>query len=208
MPSPARRSPLHHRSRIVASDGAARLVEHPFLGKLVLRGDPQSISDAALAIAGVSPPVDTCTSTRSGETAMLWIGPDERWIITAPETEAGMAADLERRLAGVRHQIVDVTDYYTAIELAGPRARDMLMKLTTLDLHPRAFNEGTVAGSMFGRTQATLWLREEGPEGPEFILLVRASTADYLWCLLAEAGREYGMPGQAPLGGETWQLAR
>ena len=103
-----------------------------------------------------------------------------------------------------------MSSYYTTIELAGPRARDMLMKLTTLDLHPSAFTTGQVAGSLFGRAQATLWQvdADETEGGPVFRLFVRRSMADYLWCLLAEAGFEWGMPKQAPLSGETWRLER
>ena len=79
------------------------------------------------------------------------------------------------------------------------------MKLTTLDLHPRAFKTGMVAGSMFGRTQATLWQATDDAEegGPLFRLIVRWSMADYLWCLIADAAREWGAPDQSPVGGET-----
>src|SRR5690606_6979318 len=99
---------------------------------------------------------------------------------------------------------------YTEIELSGRHAREALMKLSTLDLHPRGFSEGDVAGSMFGRTQATLWQSRGGDAegGPAFILLVRWTMTDYLWCALAEAGREFGLPAQEPIGGEIWRLAR
>ena len=36
-----RRSPLAHRSPIKAMENAARMSEVPFLGKLILRGDPE-----------------------------------------------------------------------------------------------------------------------------------------------------------------------
>ena len=81
------------------------------------------------------------------------------------------------------------------------------MKLTTLDLHPRAFKAGMVAGSMFGRTQATLWQVTDdgrvGRGGPLFRLIVRWSMADYLWCLIADAAREWGVPEEQPVEGET-----
>jgi sarcosine oxidase subunit gamma len=97
-----------------------------------------------------------------------------------------------------------VSDAYTAIEVGGIEARAALMKVTTLDLHPRAFKARQVAGSLFGRANAWLWLdRESTANGPHFQLIVRASFADYLWCLLAAAGREWGMPEEAPASGET-----
>lgn len=210
-PSDARRrSALAHRASIKAMEGAARMAEVAFLGKLVLRVDPAAGNVAVTEVVGVSLPADACTATRQSETAILWIGPDEFWIITPPDAQGGLAAGLDQALAGIRHQVVDVSSYYTTIELAGPHAREMLMKLTTLDLHPRAFVAGQVAGSMFGRTQAVLWQVEPDEEesGPLFRLFFRRSMADYLWCLLAEAGREWGMPRQVPLAGETWRLER
>ena len=204
-----RRSPLAHRSPIKAMENAAGLSEVPFLGKLVLRGDPAKIGTKVTEIIGVSPP-EACRAARQGETAILWTGPDEFWIVTARDAQTELAKGLETALAGIHHQVADVSSYYTTIELAGPRAREMLMKLTTLDLDKSAFIEGQVAGTMFGAAQAVLWQTDadDADGGPRFRLFVRRSMADYLWCLLAEAGFEWGMPKQAPLSGETWRLER
>jgi sarcosine oxidase subunit gamma len=205
-----RRSPLHHRKSIKAMENAARIAELAFLGKLVLRVNPNAADEAVTQAVGVSLPADACTATREGETAILWIGPDEFWVITARDGQTALADALEKGLAKVHHQVADVTSYYTTIELAGPRAREMLMKLTTLDLHPREFKAGQVAGSMFGAAQAILWQvdADNADGGPVFRLFVRRSMADYLWCVLAETGFEWGMPKQAPLSGETWRLER
>ncbi|MEM1401267.1 MAG: sarcosine oxidase subunit gamma family protein, partial [Pseudomonadota bacterium] len=81
--------------------------------------------------------------------------------------------------------------------------REMLMKLTTLDLHPSQFAPGAVTGSLFGRATATLHCREDTSG---FVLFVRRSFADYLWCALAEAGREFGLVEQVPKGGETMRV--
>jgi sarcosine oxidase subunit gamma len=153
-------------------------------------------------------PFDPLTSSRSGETAFLWMGPDE-WMLVSAEAEAAEHVSAARAaLAGVHHQLVDVSDYYTMIELAGPRARELLMKLTPLDVHARAFRAGMVAGSLFGRANATLWQTADDAEdgGPVFRLFVRWSMADYLWCLLADAGREWGVPEEVPIKGERLTL--
>ena len=86
-------------------------------------------------------------------------------LVTAPAEGERRAEAARGALAGMHHQLVAVGDYYTLIEVSGPHAREALMKLTTLDLHPRAFKAGMVAGSMFGRTQATLWqVTDDDPE--------------------------------------------
>ncbi len=207
--SDMRRSALHHRAALKAMEHAARLSEVPFLGKLILRGDPAKIVKAITDVVGVSLPT-ACRATRKGDTAILWTGPDEFWIVTPENAHAALADKLGKALSGIHHQVTVVSSYYTAIDLAGPKAREMLMKLTTLDMDRSAFTEGQVAGSNFGAAQATLWQNgaDDAEGGPVFRLFVRRSMADYLWCLLAEAGFEWGMPRQAPLSGETWRLER
>jgi sarcosine oxidase subunit gamma len=204
-----RQSALHHRAPIDGMKGAAHLAEIAFLGKLILRGDPANIGKAVADMVGAPLPA-ACAATRRGEMAILWTGPDEFWIITSEGAQIALADGLETALAGHHHQVTDVSSYYTAIELAGPRSREMLMKLTTLDMDKSAFTAGQVAGSNFGATQATLWQTDadDTDGGPVFRLFVRRSMADYLWCLIAEAGFEWGMPRQAPLSGETWRLER
>lgn len=208
MPDPYRRSPLRHRQEISSRDGA-RMAEEPFMGKLVLRGKASLIGEQVKGVLGLSLPTEPCTANMAEEAAALWIGPDEWWMVMEEGGEPSIASRLGEALSGRHHQLVDVTDYYTTIELEGPRAPEIMMKLTTLDLHSRTFPPGSVAGSMFGQTQATLWhVGLEEPAGSVFRLFVRLSMADYLWCLLAEGGREFGLPPQPPLQGEIWRLQR
>jgi sarcosine oxidase subunit gamma len=195
-----RRSPLAHRRPIAAERDTMRLAEIPFLTKHILRVDPQAGAAAVKSALGLDLPQEPLTSSRSNDTACLWLGPDE-WMIAGGNSGA---ANLAQALSKTHHQVADVSDYYTVIEVSGPRAREALMKLTTLDIHPRAFQVGQVAGSLFGHANAWLWLTDEGDDdGPAFRLIVRWSMADYLWCLLAECGREWGMPEEQPVAGEA-----
>ena len=201
---PVRRSPLHHRRPIEATPGAVRMSERRFLGKHILRADGGTAAPLLHAALGVELPLEPLASSVAGDTAWLWMGPDEWMLVSAPAEGADRAAEARAALGGERHQLTDVGDYYTVIEVAGPRSRELLMKLTTLDLHPRTFAAGTVAGSVFGRVNALLWLKGDEPaSGPVFQLFIRWSHADYLWCVLAACGREWGMPQEVPVKGET-----
>ena len=201
-----RRSPLFHRPPVQGEAGALRMEERPFVGKFILRADPQSAVEPLRDALGLGLPFDPLTSAASGETSLLWMGPDEWMLVTAPGDAAGRSAAARAALAGIHHQLVDVTDYYTIIEVAGAKAREALMKLTSLDLHPRAFKAGTVTGSVFGRANAMIWLPHAA--GDElFRLFIRWSMADYLWCLLANAGREWDVPEQVPVKGERLTIA-
>ncbi len=202
--NPVRRSPLHHRKPIEGEGDTILIAERPFLGKAILRADKDEAVGPLRDAFGLGLPFDSLTSSTGDGMSFLWLGPDEWMIVTEPEESEERFGRAEQALAGIHHQLVKVGDYYTAIEVSGPRAREALMKLTTLDLHPRAFRAGMVAGSMFGRTQATLWQVRDGAEegGPNFRLIVRWSMADYLWCLIADAAREFGAPEERPVAGE------
>ncbi len=199
---PSRRSPLAHRAPIAAADGGLALAEIPFKGKLIVRGEADRIGPALESGAGLALPHLPCMSAASGLVVTLWLGPSE-WLAMTPQgEESALAAAMRKALAAEHHQITDVTDYYTVISASGPLVRDALAKLTPLDLHPRAFPEGAVKGSVFGRVPAQLHRPAEGGgDVPRFEIVIRWSHADYLWCLLALAGREYGLPAQKPEGG-------
>lgn len=202
--APARRSPLAHRSAIAGDAGAVSSVERSFLGKYILRADPREVVEKLRSTLGLGLPFEALTSSVSGETSFLWLGPDE-WMLVTAAGESAVFLRASQALAGTHHQLVDVSDYYTVIEVAGPKVRELLMKLTTLDVHRSAFRAGMVTGAIFGRANATIWQAcdDAAEGGPVFRLVVRWSMADYLWRLVADAGREWGLPEQAPPKGET-----
>lgn len=182
-----RRSPLGHRRAAAAPGGALRLSETPFAGKLILQGDA-----AALRKATGLPLPEAGRIGVAGQVEILWRGPEEWFLLCPPGEETALADALQRKLDATSHQIVDVSDQYTTIALSGSAAGDVLSKLTTLDLHERAFPEGRAAGSLFGRIEAVLARASSGLR-----LLVRWSVAEYLYDLLLDAGKEYGLAEEA-----------
>lgn len=204
MAMPVRRSPLAARQPIAGNGQSIRLAEQPFLSKWIVRVDPAETAERIAAALGFALPLEPLTSSSDGVASLLWLGPDEWMLTSAPDMGTSAAVSLAAALAGIHHQITDVSDYYTAIDLSGASSRELLMKLTTLDVHPRAFRHGMVTGAVFGCANATLWQigGDETDGGPVFRLFVRWSMADYLWCILAECGREWGVPEQVPVKGE------
>jgi sarcosine oxidase subunit gamma len=208
MAEPIRRTPLSHRQAIASAEGALALKELKFLMKFVLRGGNEIGAPVAAALGGAWA-ADPLTAADWDRGSILWIGPDERMVIVSDAETLEIAGVLREALEGKRHQLVEVSDYYTVLEISGLPAWKLLSKTTTLDLHPRAFPPGMAAGGTFGHAQAILWrIRENSTEAmPAFRLIVRWSMADYLWCLLAECGREWGLPTERPVSGERLTIA-
>lgn len=205
---PRARSPLAHREPLTG-DGL-RLAERPFEGLLVLRGEPAAVGEPFAGTAGLElPRVCRGTARGPGLTA-LWLSPDEWLLVTPTVADAEeLMPRVKTPLAERHHQLVDVSDYHTVIELAGAVARDVLAKVVAVDLHPRAWRRDEVLGTLLGKAVVQLWLvaDEEDTDGPAVRIVVRRSHADYVWCLLAEAGREWGLPAQTPVGRVALEVA-
>ena len=114
----------------------------------------------------------------------LWLGPDE-WLIVepgarGPDLETVLRAALDPAVGAV----VDVSGARTALELEGPRCRDVLASGVALDIHPRAFGPGQCAQTLVARAGAIL---HQVSDKPRYRLLVRPSFAAYLAAWLADA---------------------
>ena len=100
--------------------------------------------------------------------------------------------------------VTNVTSGYAVINVAGPRARDTLAKLTDVDLSAKAFRymrarEGSVAGV------PTLMLRIGFVGETGWELHFPAEYGEHVWDALMDAGKEFGI---RPFGTETQRVLR
>ena len=110
-------------------------------------------------------------ATTSGALTALWLRPD-CWLLQGP---TGDETVLARRLAmGGFASVVDQTHGSAILCLSGERAREVLARLCRLDLHPRAFGPGRVAGTIMADISIVLHQRDDTPE---FELLIPSSFA-------------------------------
>lgn len=199
MSSPEARTPLAHREP-VSVDGAIRLAEHPQAGLLILRGNAGALSLTVQDLMGTPLPASAGAVGTNGDLSILWLGPDEWLVATGLDAAGALRGRLATSLADTHHQLVEVSDYYTTIGIGGARARHLLSKLVVTDLHPREFPVGSAVATVLAKANVWLWLRSDETGGPEFSVTVRRSHADYVWCLLAAAGREWGLAEAQPIG--------
>ncbi|MGW0942972.1 sarcosine oxidase subunit gamma [Streptomyces sp. NPDC002623] len=189
------RSPLSHAAgRLAAatrtSGGAIRLAELPFLAQLDVRLDAKGAAADAVALALDLPlPLEPNTVVHAGESAVLWLGPDEWLLLGRPGTQRGLESRIREAAGDEPVSVTDVSAQRTTLLVTGPRARDLLAHGCPLDLHPRAFGAGRCAQTTLGRTQVVLVARDEPRAG--FWVLVRSSFAGYLTDWLLDAATEY-----------------
>ncbi|MEM8948283.1 MAG: sarcosine oxidase subunit gamma family protein [Pseudomonadota bacterium] len=168
-----------------------RLSEVQNVGKLDLRGDPadRAFMGAIGRTLDLLLPTEPSQSAVQGETAALWVGPDQ-WLITCPRSNVEQIAErLGEATDGVHSSITDISAARALFRLRGPDALEVLAKGCPLDLHPRTVQPGYVAGSILAKITVLIHLRETDSVD----LYLGRSFADYLWTWLEEAGMDCGL---------------
>ena len=186
-----RRSPLAHLASALRDAGsdAVTFAERAFLAQLDVRVTPHpAAADAVAKVIGCRLPLTPGTSAHGPGASVLWLGPDEWLVVGAPGTEGDLSQRLGDALGGVLGTVVDVSANRTVIEVSGPRAREVLEKGCSIDLHPRAFGPGRCAQTLLARAQVIL--EQTGAE-PTYRLYVRPSFSGYLAAWLMDAAMEF-----------------
>ena len=197
-----RRSALAHlglvaRAASSKKDGAGLVMSEVTHRTIVnIRG---TASDPAFASAvqnatGVGLPHAANTVSAVGARQILWLGPNEWWV-TGADGEAGTLVDsLRTALAGQHAAACDVSESRAILRLKGPKARAVLMRGVSLDLHPREFRVGQCAQTGLSRCNVLLHLIDDAPT---FEIYVLKSFSDYLWRWLELIGRDFDLAIEA-----------
>lgn len=191
---PAPESPLAARAgqlAAAAEPAQLQLRELAFTSQINLRVDPKSTAAERIGTAiGVMLPHQPGEVAVRGGFAVLWLGPDE-WLVVGPQDSAErIEPELGEALGDEHGAITDVSAHRTTIEVVGPRARDVLAKGCSLDLHPRSFGPDQCAQTLLARAQVVLVCRDSAV--PRYWVMVRSSFARYVADWLADAAAEYG----------------
>lgn len=174
--------------------GVAEISEVAFLTMVGLRVSRDS--DAGQRIASVTGGLPAACGgvAGTGDTSVLWLGPQEFLVVAPREAHeslgGGLIQALREALGDGEGQVVDLSANRTTFELTGPRARAVLEKGCSLDLHPRVLKAGTALSTEVGNIPVVLW--KTGDQS--YRIFPRASFADFLGRWLLDAMREYASP--------------
>ena len=126
--------------------------------------------------------------------SVLRLRPDHALLLTPPGRQERVAEGLLRAMSqvpGCAH-LTDVTSALSALVLVGPLAAELLAKLTSLDLRPRAFADGACAQTAVAKVHAIL-IRQDWGRLPTYCLLLDRASAEYAWEALRRAGESLGL---------------
>lgn len=157
-----------------------------------LRGNAEdpAFRTAVLRALKLELPVQPCSSVADHLYRLVWVGPDD-WFVVGPKDQASaIEATLRGELAGTHHAVTDVSGGYTVLHLSGRPVREVLAQGCPLDLHPRVFKPGSSAGSLFFKASMWLWQTDVAPT---YEVLVRSSFMGYFWLMLERSTQECGL---------------
>jgi heterotetrameric sarcosine oxidase gamma subunit len=156
------------------------------------RGQWNAAANAATACFGTEAP-DRPKAVASRNAILLWSGP-KQFLALAPQAgDIGYLQTLRQTFASLA-SISNQSDARAFVRITGNRARDMLAKLSSLDLADTTFPVGRAAATSIDHTSVNLWRAADTPAGVAvFNILILASFADSLWRTFLNAGAEYGV---------------
>ena len=166
-----------------------------------IRGDASdgAFTAAIRNVTGVDLPNFANTVVTVGDIRILWLGPDEWWIVASDARRAELIDGLRRAFAGLHTNVTDVSESRTVIAMTGPAAREVLARGISLDLHPRAFGPGQCAQTSLSK--ANVLLHQTGTDpfsgAPSYEIYVLKSFSDYLWRWIGLIAEDFGLAVKA-----------
>lgn len=175
----------HATAGVVLGESAHRTI-------INIRGDSNdpAFLNAVKTITGVDLPIKANTVNEAGDTSILWLGPTEWWVVAAPDRSDALVPALRQAFQGQHTAVVDVSESRTVITISGSKARDLLARGVSLDLHPRVFGPGQCAQTSMSKT---IILMHQVDDKPSYDIYVLKSFADYLWRWSEQTARDFGL---------------
>jgi sarcosine oxidase subunit alpha len=134
------------------------------------------------------------------------LGNDHLLLLTKPDALATVEQAFTQRIQATDDclHLTNLTSALAAVQLVGPHSRELLRKLTALDLSPQRFVDLTCAQGSVAKVHALVVRADLGPELAYEVYYGR-EFGEYLWDTLRDAGREFGA---VPFGVATQRLLR
>ena len=168
------------RSRVGIADRSS-------LGKLELQA-PEAVLAAIAAEVSDRVELSCERATRAGATWWCSPTPQRALVLIQPGQAARVRDRLETAAEGRFASVVDLSGGLAALSVIGPSARELLARLTALDLRPGRMPERGFRPGSVGRVPAMV-LREWGER---FLILFGSYHAHYMWTAISDAGVPFG----------------
>ena len=174
------------------NSGIANIEEIGLQGMITLRGDlsKAAVKKAATSVTGVEMPAQG-QANHNGDFGICWMSTDELLVLCPHDRVADRLAKMHKALGNAHALAVDVSDARACLRISGPSAREVMAKLTPVDLSPDAFKPGMFRRTRMAQVAAAFWVVDR----ETFQVVCFRSNAQYVFDLLkvaAQKGSEVG----------------
>ncbi len=158
-------------------------------GVITLKGQPDDAAflSAVSGVMGLEPPRAPRTLAYGRQRALLWVAPDEWWILTHRNEAHELTAQLQVATAACFAQVIDQSSAYTGYWLDGHERMTVMRHLTDFNVEAMPTQSG--AGIMLARTRVMM----VHPGIACLLVLVGRSNAQWLRRQIAQAAGPYGL---------------
>lgn len=162
-----------------------------------LRGDAQDAAfvQAVQEALGLPLPVAACSTVATNQIRMVWVGPNDWFVVGAAGQQSAIEGKLRTALSGQHCAITDVSSGYFLVTLSGVQVREVLAQACPMDFHPAVFKPGKAVGTNFFKIGIYVWQRDETPR---YEMLVRRSFIDHFWQLIDHCALDFGWTARHP----------
>jgi aminomethyltransferase len=157
-----------------------------WLGKLELQGPGPDV--AAIAAAAGAPEIELGRATGGGDPWWCPFSARRVLAMSPPRSSPALREALEDATEGRPVTVTDLTCALAAIALVGPLARDVLARLSAIDLRPRVTPEASFRPGSVARVPAMV-LREHRDR---YVLMFGSAYAQYMWTQVTDAAEPLG----------------
>lgn len=172
--------------------GFAKVEEVGLRGMITIRGDLKSapMKKAAKAATGLDVPGQREVAL-DGDNALAWMSPDELLALVPYAEVNDRIAELDKALKGKHYLAVNVSDARAVFRVSGGDAREVIAKLSPVDMSSDAFAPGQIRRTRMAQVPAAFWVDADGA----ITIICFRSVAEYVFNLLkgaAETGSQVG----------------
>jgi sarcosine oxidase subunit alpha len=116
------------------------------------------------------------------------------WLVTCEPQDADRVREELERLSTAANclHVTDVTPVYAALLIAGPKSRDVLHKLTEIDVSDAAMPDLSCSQTGLAHVHSIV-IRQDMGDLLAYRLLVGREYGEYIWDALMQAGQEEGI---------------
>lgn len=173
-------------------EGFATVSDVGLRGMITVRGDHGAVDlkNAVTGVAGVDfPGQRQCNVV--GDRGIAWMSPDELLVMVPYQEVSAAVETMTATLGDSFAMAVDVSDARAVFRVEGKGAREVLAKLSPVDLSPEAFGAGMIRRSRLSQVPAAFWMVGEDA----FEVVCFRSVARYVFDILGDAAASGGEVG-------------